>query len=49
MEVKVVAPFGFCLGVTKAIQIAKQAKEEHPNESVYVIGDLVHNERIIVI
>ena len=47
MEVKVVAPFGFCLGVTKAIQIAKQAKEEHPNESVYVIGDLVHNERII--
>ncbi len=35
------------MGVTKAVQMAEKAKQEHPNEPVYILGDLVHNERII--
>lgn len=47
MKVTTISPFGFCMGVTKAIEVAKKAKKEHPNEDVFVIGNLVHNERII--
>ena len=47
MRVTTISPFGFCMGVTKAIEVAKKAKKEHPNEDVFVIGNLVHNERII--
>ena len=47
MEVTIVSPHGYCPGVNKAIEIAKQAKKDHPDQDVYLLGSLVHNEDTI--
>lgn len=47
MEVTLLKPQGYCAGVTNAINIAFKAKEEHPNENVYILGMLVHNQIVI--
>ena len=47
MIVSLIKPQGFCSGVTRAVNIAKQAKKEHPNENVYILGMLAHNQTLI--
>ena len=47
MKVTLIKPQGYCAGVNNAIKIALKAKEEHPDEDVYVLGMLVHNELVI--
>ena len=47
MLVSLIKPQGFCSGVTKAVSIARKAKEEHPNENVYILGMLAHNQSLI--
>ncbi len=44
MEVKLVKPCGYCLGVTQAMKIAEKAKMDYPDKKVYLLGLLVHNE-----
>ena len=41
-----VMPQGFCGGVMKAIQIARQVRAEHPNEKITILGNLVHNRYV---
>ena len=43
MEIKKVIPSGYCKGVVNAIKLAKNTKEKHPDENVYILGMLVHN------
>ena len=43
MQVKRVVPSGFCKGVIRAVQIARKAREDHPDEDIYVLGMIVHN------
>ena len=47
MIVALIKPQGFCSGVTRAVQLAKQAKEEHPNKTIYILGMLAHNQSLI--
>lgn len=47
MEVTILKPQGYCAGVLNAIKIAFKAKEEHPHEEVYILGMLVHNQKVI--
>ena len=47
MFVSLIKPQGFCSGVTKAVSIARKAKAEHPNENVYILGMLAHNQTLI--
>lgn len=47
MRVTLVKPFGFCFGVKKAIETAYKAKEENPNQTIYILGNLVHNETVL--
>ena len=47
MEVNLLEPFGFCGGVLRALSVIKRAKEEHPSETIYLIGALVHNEKVL--
>lgn len=47
MEVSLLEPFGFCGGVLRALSLIKRAKEEHPSETIYLIGALVHNEKVL--
>lgn len=44
MEIKRVIPSGYCKGVINAINIAKKTKEDNPNENIYILGMIVHNE-----
>ena len=44
MKVTVLEPSGYCVGVERAIKIAIETKNEHPNSNVVVLGMLVHNE-----
>ena len=45
-SVKVAKNSGFCFGVKKAIEIAQEVAGKN-KESTYVLGQLVHNERVI--
>lgn len=47
MKVSLIKPQGFCSGVTKAISIARKAKEENPNKPIYILGMLAHNKTLI--
>ena len=47
MKVNLIKPQGFCSGVTKAVTIAKQAKKENPDKSIYILGMLAHNKTLI--
>lgn len=47
MNILLAKPFGYCYGVSKAMEIALKAKEEHPASEVYLIGAPVHNEDAI--
>ena len=45
-EIIVAKHAGFCFGVKKAIEIAEEVAQNN-NESTYVYGQLVHNEKVI--
>lgn len=47
MEIINVTPRGFCKGVVKAIQLAKETALKHPNEKITVLGELVHNRDVV--
>lgn len=47
MKVTVINPHGFCAGVQRALDHAYKAKKEHPNQPIYILGNLVHNEKVI--
>ena len=45
-DIKVAKHAGFCFGVKKAIEVAEQVALNN-NEKTYVLGQLVHNEKVI--
>lgn len=45
MDIKVARHAGFCFGVKKAIEIAEEVAQK--NNGIYVLGQLVHNEKVI--
>lgn len=47
MKVTVINPHGFCAGVQRALDHAYKAKKEHPTQPIYILGNLVHNEKVI--
>ncbi|AHI53737.1 4-hydroxy-3-methylbut-2-enyl diphosphate reductase [Spiroplasma sabaudiense Ar-1343] len=47
MKVIRVTPRGFCLGVVKSIKLAKQAIKDYPENKIYMIGKIVHNDKIV--
>ena len=46
MKVSILQPKGYCAGVARAINIALQARREHPELDVSVLGMLVHNHHV---
>ena len=46
-SIKVAKNSGFCFGVKKAIEIAQEVAEKNSGKPIYVLGQLVHNERVI--
>jgi len=48
MQVNLARSAGFCSGVRRAIKIALEtAKGAHGKRRVYMLGDIVHNERVV--
>ena len=47
MNVIKVLPYGYCSGVTNALARALDYAEKHPDESIAMLGMLVHNEDTI--
>ena len=47
MRILLAKPYGYCYGVSKAMDIALLAKKEHPEEKVHLVGAPVHNEDAI--
>lgn len=47
MELIKVVPRGYCKGVVRAINIAKETAKNNPNEKIYILGMLVHNKYVI--
>lgn len=47
MEIINITPRGYCKGVVKAIQIAKQASNDYPHDKITVLGELVHNDYVV--
>ena len=38
---------GFCYGVKRAVETAKQLKAENPEKNIYILGELIHNTDVI--
>lgn len=47
MEIIKVVPRGYCKGVVRAINIAKETANKYPNTPIYILGMLVHNKYVI--
>ena len=47
MEIIKVIPQGFCKGVIRAIKIAKETLINYPNEDIYILGMIVHNQYVV--
>ena len=47
MEIISVIPRGYCQGVVRAIQIAKDTVEKYPNQTISMLGMLVHNQYVV--
>lgn len=47
MKIIKVTPRGYCKGVVRAIQMAKQARLDYPNEKITILGMLVHNQYVV--
>ena len=45
MQVKAIRPRGYCKGVVRAIEMAKQARGE--KQPVVILGMIVHNQYIV--
>ena len=46
-ELKIAKSSGFCFGVKRAIEIAEEVAQKNTESNTYVLGQLVHNERVI--
>lgn len=47
MEIINVIPRGFCKGVVRAIEIAKQTAIAYPGQKITILGELVHNRFVV--
>lgn len=42
-NIQIAKSAGFCYGVKKAVETAKQLKIDNPNNKIYILGALIHN------
>lgn len=47
MEIISVTPRGYCQGVVRAIMTARRTVEQHPGETVTMLGMIVHNRFVV--
>ena len=47
MKVYPIVPRGYCKGVVRAIKIAKDCANKYPDQPIYILGMIVHNQYIV--
>lgn len=47
MQIKLAKTAGFCFGVNRAINMAKEAVEENKNLIIFSLGPLIHNKQVV--
>jgi len=47
MEVVSITPRGYCYGVVNAIDVAKKARLQNPEDDIYILGMIVHNKYLV--
>lgn len=47
MEIIPVIPRGYCKGVVRAINLAKETAQKYPNTSITMLGMIVHNQYVV--
>ena len=47
MQADRVIPSGYCKGVINAINLARKARAQYPDEKIYIMGMLVHNHYVV--
>jgi len=45
-QIKLAKNAGFCYGVKRAVDTTKKIKQENPNKTVSVLGELIHNSHV---
>jgi len=38
---------GFCFGVKRAVKLANEAPERHPDQKIYTLGPIIHNPQVV--
>src|SRR5205809_606875 len=46
MTIKLAKEFGFCYGVTRAIDLAYAARKVFPDQPIYILGEIIHNPEV---
>jgi 4-hydroxy-3-methylbut-2-enyl diphosphate reductase len=46
LTVKLAKEFGFCYGVTRAIDLAYAARKVFPDQPIYILGEIIHNPEV---
>lgn len=46
LTIKLAKEFGFCYGVTRAIDLAYAARKVFPSQPIYILGEIIHNPEV---
>lgn len=47
MEITLSKHYGFCFGVKKALEIAKNVVKQYPNDKIFMLNKIVHNQYVV--
>ncbi|MBN2809733.1 MAG: 4-hydroxy-3-methylbut-2-enyl diphosphate reductase [Deltaproteobacteria bacterium] len=48
LEIKVAQTAGFCFGVHRAVNLAKEAPEKFPGQQIHTLGPIIHNPQVVI-
>ena len=47
MSITLAKKSGFCYGVKRAVDICLNIKKDYPNQTIYTLGPLIHNNDVV--
>lgn len=47
MKIQMIEPIGYCFGVKRAIEMAKNARKDYPHDKITILGMLAHNHHVM--
>ena len=47
MKITLAKHYGFCFGVKKALEIACSVVNQYPNDKIFMLNKIVHNQSVV--